>query len=305
MSAGEPRSYKTILDNLYDGVCFINRDKRIVYWNKGAEAITGFASDTAVGTRCGDSGHLTAEEGGINLSADFCPISEMESGADLSEREVYLRHKDGHLVPVLARAIPLRDAGGEIIGAAQIFSENLSKNVVIQRIEELRRLALIDSLTGLANRRHAEINLHAKIDEMKRYNWPLGVIFLDIDHFKRINDEHGHEIGDRVLKMVAKTLSGNIRSFDVAARWGGEEFIVIVENIAKKQLGVIAEKLRFLVERSGVPTDSGAINATISVGAVIAKAEDDVDSLVKKADRLMYQSKSAGRNRVSMEPDKK
>ena len=128
MKAGNLRPYKAILDNLYDGVCFIDRDKKIVYWNKGAEEITGFASDEAVGTRCGDSAAAAADEPGLNLSADFCPISELESGADFSEREVYLHHKDGHLVPVLARAISLRDAGGGVIGAALIFSENLSKN---------------------------------------------------------------------------------------------------------------------------------------------------------------------------------
>ncbi|MBI5147551.1 MAG: sensor domain-containing diguanylate cyclase [Parcubacteria group bacterium] len=292
-------AYKKILDNLYDGVCFINRDKKIVYWNKGAEALTGFASDEAVGTRCGDSVSLIAEKRGINLSVDFCPISELESGADFSEREVYIHHKDGHLVPVLARAISLRDAGGEVIGAVQIFSENLSKNAAIQRIEELQRLALVDPLTGLANRRYAEINLRAKLDEMKRYGWQLGVLFADIDHFKRINDEYGHEAGDRVLKIVAKTFTHDVRSFDVAARWGGEEFLIVIESVTKNQLVAVAEKLRILVEQSSIPTDAGVIHPTISVGATIASPEDEQNSLLKRVDRLMYESKTTGRNRVT------
>lgn len=301
MKAGNLRPYKAIMDNLYDGVCFIDRDKKIVYWNKGAEVITGFTSSEAVGTRCGDSAHLAVEERGINLSVDFCPISEMESGADFSEREVYLHHKDGHLVPVLARAISLRDAGGGVIGAAQIFSENLSKNAVVQRIEELQRLALIDPLTGLANRRHAEINLRAKLEEMKRYGWQLGVLFADFDHFKRINDEHGHETGDRVLKTAAKTFLHGIRSFDMAARWGGEEFLIILENVTKNQLLAIAEKLRILIEQSSISADTGIIHPTISVGATIVLPEDDSDSLLKRIDRLMYVSKTAGRNRVTID----
>ena len=98
----------------------------------------------------------------------------------------------------------------------------------IERLAELERIAYIDSLTGLPNRRYAEITLHARMDELQRYGWLFGVIFIDIDNFKSVNDRYGHQCGDEVLKTVAKTLQNSVRSFDVISRWGGEEYLAVI-----------------------------------------------------------------------------
>ncbi|GAG55677.1 unnamed protein product [marine sediment metagenome] len=189
------------------------------------------------------------------------------------------------------------------MGCTVLFNDNSEIIKAQQIIKDLKKETLIDHLTGLPNRRFIENRLFSALDEMKRYNRTLGVLFIDIDHFKSINDNFGHRVGDKVLKMVAMVLLKNIRSFDTVGRWGGEEFIVIVLNVNKKRLMKIANKLRILVQSSNFPLrrKKSIIRVTISIGAVISQPIDIVKSLIQRADKLMYNSKISGRNKVSIE----
>ncbi|MEK7750071.1 MAG: GGDEF domain-containing protein [Planctomycetota bacterium] len=162
-------------------------------------------------------------------------------------------------------------------------------------------MALLDPLTELANRRYTELNIQTKLDEMRRYGRPFGILFVDIDHFKNINDFYGHDIGDKVLTMVANTFMKNVRASDIVGRWGGEEFIAIIPNINEAQLYFTANKLRVLVEQSGFSLNSGIVQVTVSIGATLALLKDTAETLLERADKLLYYSKANGRNRVSID----
>ena len=162
-------------------------------------------------------------------------------------------------------------------------------------------MALLDPLTELANRRYIELNMQTKLDEMRRYGRPFGILFMDIDHFKKINDLHGHDIGDKVLIMVSNTFIKNVRTSDIVGRWGGEEFLAIIPNINEDQLYFTANKLCVLVEQSGFSLDSGIVQVTVSIGATLAQPKDTIETLLERADKLLYYSKTTGRNRVSIE----
>jgi len=161
-------------------------------------------------------------------------------------------------------------------------------------------MALLDPLTELANRRYIELNIQTKLDEMRRYGRPFGILFMDIDHFKKVNDLHGHDIGDKVLIMVSNTFIKNVRASDIVGRWGGEEFLAIIPNINEEQLLFTANKLRVLVEQSGFSLDSGIVQVTVSIGATLAQPKDTTETLLERADKLLYYSKATGRNRVSI-----
>jgi diguanylate cyclase (GGDEF)-like protein/PAS domain S-box-containing protein len=296
---GDDGFYKKLLDNLYDGVYFVDRDRRITYWNRGAERITGYMSAEVIGRRCSDSILMHVDMEGNVLCRGGCPLAH--SIADGVERstKVFLHHKDGHRVPITVRVAPIRDDQGSITGGVEIFSDNTPVAAALERIVEFEKLAYIDSVTGLANRRYAEITLKSRFEELQRYNWAFGVIFIDIDLFKDVNDRFGHGIGDEVLKMVAKTLQNSVRSFDVVGRWGGEEFLAVIANIDGEELSATADRFRLLVEESSVPAAPG-LRVTISLGATIARVEDDVVSILKRVDQLMYESKAAGRNSVTV-----
>lgn len=292
--------YKSLLDNLYDGVYFVDRHRRITYWNKGAERLTGYKSSDVVGRHCADNILKHVDDNGSQLCKGLCPLSKTITTGSVHEAEVYLHHKDGHRVPVLVRLAPIHDGSGQIIGAVEVFSDNTSRVTAIKRVEALQGIAFLDALTGVGNRRYTEMNLQSRLEELRRYGWPFAVLFVDIDHFKRFNDKYGHNMGDEVLKTTAKTIVGSLRSFDFLGRWGGEEFLAIIENVDQIQVYGVANKLRALVEQSALPVGLEKVRLTISIGATVAQKDDTIESIISRADRLLYLSKSSGRNLASI-----
>jgi diguanylate cyclase (GGDEF)-like protein/PAS domain S-box-containing protein len=294
--------YTKLLDSLTDGVYFVDPNRSITYWNKAAEMLTGFKSSEMVGKNCFADLMTHVDDRGTTLCSKECPLQKTLTDNVQSFAEVYLRHKDGHRVPVSIRVIPVLDAQDRVKGAIEIFNDMSERTELQARMAELEKAALLDPLTGLTNRRYATQTLANMLNQMRRYGWSFGLLFIDLDGFKAINDQWGHEIGDRVLRMVSRTLASNLRSFDVVARWGGDEFIAIIVNVNRESLYGVADKLRILVSESSLRAGKERIGVTISVGGVLPAPKDTVKSLVKKADTAMYRSKSAGGNRVSTPP---
>jgi diguanylate cyclase (GGDEF)-like protein/PAS domain S-box-containing protein len=299
--AKQDEFYKNLIDNMYDGVYFVDCDRRITYWNKGAERITGYPSSTVIGRFCRDNllNHVTAE--GKMLCGDGCPLAACMQDGNIRDVEVYLHHADGHRVPVQVRAAPIRDKTGEITGAVETFSKAPSVRVDQMELVDLRSKVNSDELTGLRNRAYIERRLQGLVAEGGNQPPAIGILFIDIDHFKLVNDTHGHGIGDRVLKMVSETIRDNLRSTDIAGRWGGDEFIAILDDVTLlTSVKKIAEKIRVLVEQSRLDVEEQSYSVTISIGGTLLGANDTRESLVKRADELMYKMKQAGRNRVEV-----
>lgn len=292
--------YKDLVDNLYDGVYFVDRERVITYWNKGAERITGYKSERVLGHSCRDNllNHVDAS-GGV-LCGNQCPLAACMEDGSIRDAEVFLHHADGHRVPVLVRASPMRDANGQIIGAVEIFSADVGMTSLRQELRELRRSINADPLTGIGNRQYLEGRLRAVFAEFEGQSPAAGLLFMDIDHFKQVNDTYGHEVGDKALRMVASTLYHNIRKTDAVGRWGGEEFLAIMYHVASlNAMRAISEKLRILVEHSRLDFEGKSLSVTISGGGTLFLPDDTPESVVQRADELMYQSKRAGRNRIS------
>jgi len=289
-------NYKELMDNLFDGVYFVDVTKRIRYWNKAAENITGYKADEVLGKLCSESILTLYDDEGRNVCDALCPLEKPVTNSSVREAELYLHHKDGRRIPVAIRITPIRDSKESIIGALELFSDISSKSATLLRIKELEKLSMTDTLTMLANRRYIQMELESRLQELARFNWPFAVLYMDIDHFKAINDTCGHDAGDAVLKTVADTLVASVRPFDLMGRWGGEEFIGIMRNVDEKGLYHIGDRLRQLVEASYVAIDQKKISVTVSAGGTMAKTDDTVEELVKRADELMFKSKAAGRN---------
>lgn len=293
--------YKKLLDNIGEGVYFVDLNRTITYWSKGAEQITGFSSEEVTGSNCSNNILVHVDEKGKFLCTDTCPLLQTTRDGMASQLNVYLHHKDGRRLPVSIKASPIRDENGSIIGAVEIFRTTSAPASDSDYMEELRRAALIDSLTEIGNRRYLEMKLNSSYEELQRYGIGFGVIMADIDFFKRVNDTYGHQAGDRVLKMVAGTLSANVRTCDLVGRWGGEEFMIVVTHVDTHILGVLAEKLRMLVERSFVDVAGEDIRVTISLGAALAMPGEVTEAVIQRADSMLYQAKESGRNRAVMD----
>lgn len=298
-----PTLYREVLDNLYDGVYFLDLQRKIFFWSKGAERITGYLAADVMGRSCADDILCHLDPQGRNLCRDGCPAAEVLNDGQRREAEVFLLHKNGFRKPVRIRVAPIQDASGQIVGAMEIFSDDASPESLRRRVALLEKLSSLDPLTHLPNRRSMEASIASRLAETQRYGVTFGVLFIDIDHFKSVNDTYGHETGDHVLRLVAKTLARSLRPFDLSGRWGGEEFLALILNVDAAHLGVVAERVRVLIAETRIPRGDQYLSVSVSIGATLARADDSLEMLLDRADQCMYRSKMAGRNRVHLDTD--
>lgn len=305
----EDRAFlRAAIEHASEAVYFVDRERRITYWNAAAAALTGFSAAEVVGHRCleGLLRHVDAE--GHQLCHSLCPLQATMTDGRTRECRVFFHHVDGHRHPVWVTAAPVRNDAGEIIGAVELFRDarpgRLATTTVDRdRLDELERQTLSDPLTGVGNRRFAELHLRARHEELLRLGRGFGVLFVDIDHFKDFNDRHGHATGDEVLRAVARTLAASVRDGDVVGRWGGEEFLVVMGAVSAQTVAAAAERLRSLVDASSLRRPGGQeLRITVSIGATCARAGESLTDLLERADRFLYQSKASGRDRVTADP---
>jgi diguanylate cyclase (GGDEF)-like protein len=194
----------------------------------------------------------------------------------------------------------MSDEAGQIIGAMEVFAEATARTRIESRVRHLEKLAFVDPLTNLPNRRFVEVRLRQILELFREFNRAAAVLLLDIDWFKRVNDTYGHDAGDEALRLVGNTLQRAVRSVDVVGRWGGEEFIVILSDVNADKLHMIAERCRNSVGETVLSTREQRYQVTASIGATIVTEKDSVESVIKRADRCLYKSKAAGRNRTTV-----
>lgn len=164
--------------------------------------------------------------------------------------------------------------------------------------EELKLLADNDPLTGLPNRRHFLEKARHEENRVKRTSRPMAIILLDIDHFKRVNDSHGHECGDIVLKEAAQRLKAPLRDLDIVARWGGEEFICLLPDTLLEGARHTAEKLRVSISELCLEYNSTRITLSITLGAALYDGSTSLDECINQADTALYEGKENGRDQV-------
>ncbi|SIN96737.1 sensor domain-containing diguanylate cyclase [Halodesulfovibrio marinisediminis] len=291
--------YENVLTALSDGLYVVDKKRKILFWSGAAEEITGYSFSEVLGKRCADNllCHVDAE--GRELCTKGCPLRATIRDGSVATTDVFLHHKQGHRVPVTVTASPLKDKKGDIVGAVETFSLVNTKNIFYSEFEKLRNNALIDKLTKVGNRRFGEITLENISNKSKKTSY--GILFVDIDRFKYVNDVWGHSVGDSVLQMVANSITSGLRDVDTVCRWGGEEFLVIVPSTTVQELTTIAERLRMLVEKSWLDHEGHLIEVTTSIGGGVVREGEQVDSVVHRADTQMYFCKNNGRNMVSIE----
>ena len=301
MMAMQDVFYRELLDNLYDGVYFVDCSRIITYWNKAAENITGYSGADVIGKGCFDNILVHVDEKGRSLCDSGCPLQASLEDGTSREINAFLKHRDGHRLPVLVKVNAIHDANGSIIGGIHSFNDNSSLLYVKKHAAELEKLSTVDGLTGVGNRRYADITLQKKLAELKRYGWTFGALFVDIDNLKSINDTYGHEAGDEVLKMVARTMLAQIRPFDYIFRWGGDELMLILVNVDQRRLHASAERMRVAVQNAGLRFGSATIRVTVSMGGTIAEPDDMDKSILARTDRFMYRCKEEGKNRCMVD----
>lgn len=293
----EKEIYLSILDGINEGIYFVDKERKIIFWNQTAEKITGFSRLEVQGTYCFNNILNHKDEEGRNLCVDGCPLLKTINDGKIREEKVYLRHKNGNRIFVLIKVAPIYE-NEKIIGAVEMFKDICIDSLLLKADNKMIGEIFKDELTNIPNRKYLKIHLKSAMLKFQKIKINFGVIFLDIDFFKKINDNYGHIIGDKVLKMIGEIFINCCRGNDLIGRWGGEEFIGIFENLDEKNIIEISNRIRNLVENKDFCVEDKIIKVTISIGATLVKEMDNLEDLLKRADEGVYLAKKNGRNRV-------
>jgi len=297
----DPSFYKELLDHMSDGVYFVDRDRRILYWNERAFRLTGYKPEDVTGKFCLDEILCHVDGKGKRLCREGCPLTAAIADGEAHEAQVFLQHKHGRRVPVLVRVQPIHGDDGSVVGAVEIFTDETARLAAARKTEEMERLAFLDQLTQLPNRRYLEMSVKTALTEYQVHGDAFGVLVIDIDWFKAINDRFGHASGDQALQEAAKTLVGALRTTDIFGRWGGDEFLAVIRHVDVDIMKRLADRCCLLVAQTSVASGGHTVSLSVSVGGAVATKNDSADTLIKRADKLMYRSKAAGRGRAAVD----
>jgi diguanylate cyclase (GGDEF)-like protein/PAS domain S-box-containing protein len=285
----QEEKFKGIASSALDAVVMMDDQGRISYWNPAAEKIFGYTAAEAVDRDLHEL--IVPRRYHEAFRKSFPEFRRKGTGGMIDHSfELSALRKDGSELPVEVSlsALKLKNAWHSV-GIVRDISERKIME------EQLRNMANTDQLTGAYNRHKFLECLEYEISRIKRNNSALSLVMLDIDHFKRINDLHGHNTGDEVLKELVRVIRNNLREVDILTRWGGEEFIVLAPDTNKLQAAALAERLKRTVSEHEFP---GVGSVTISLGVTQFSPNESPDSLINRADERMYMAKRSGRNRV-------
>ena len=279
---------ETVLDHSPACIYLKDTERRYVYLNQHTASLYGHTAETIIGQR--DEDVLPS------ASADSCRHLDERLLATCQPQSDEEAVSDQNGTPRIyeTQKVPLVSEDGALTGFIG-FSRDMTETRRLQK--RLERMAHEDQLTGLPNRRRTKQILEEEINRSHRSGQPLSLLALDLDYFKWVNDQHGHDVGDQVLVQMGITLSERLRSTDTLGRWGGEEFFVILPETGAEGARQVAETLR---QTSASCVLIGETPITVSIGVTEYKLTESLRTFIQRADSILYEAKYSGRNQVSM-----
>ena len=287
----EDNHFRSVVEFSQDAIVGKDLTGMIMSWNNGARRLYGYTAHEAVGKSVSMLVPLNDEDEIPEL------LRRVGAGEVIENHETVRTRKDGTHVNVSLTVSPIRAQSGDVIGASTI-ARNITERLHYQ--EQLIDLAERDPLTGLRNRRRFERDVADQVHRAHRYGEIAVLAMIDLNGFKKINDVHGHRLGDKFLKAVAAALTGRLRDTDMISRIGGDEFAIIMPYARLETAMVITDGLRVLIGECSVAVVEGSdVHVTASVGCVeINKDTLDEESVIGEVDRLMYADKHQDLSRV-------
>lgn len=288
-------TYRTIFENALEGIFLMEARGRFLRANHAMAAVLGYKSPDELLTSITD----TAQGFFLNNEQREVFLADLEAAEHLSAYDMRVRRKDGSCI-WLSLSVRGRYTDDGLVTSV----EGLAVDVTARKMREmeLKEKAALDDLTGLPNRYKLKQNLFTMIDNARTTGENFAVLYMDLDLFKHVNDQYGHHVGDIVLKEVADRIAGRLRRSDLAARIGGDEFVILLRSVEDKGvIETVAEELILAVSRPYTIENDEQYTMTASVGGAHYPDDDmDGEGLLRKADRAMYVAKQEGRNRFRM-----
>lgn len=286
-----------LLDNMYDGVVFLDGDLQITLWNRGAERLTGFDSSAVLHRHFIPSMLHMRDQNGDRFSDAECPVAHSLQTGVQSRLRLTIRGRNQEDVTIDAHIIPVASSEGTLHGVTLLLHDASPETSLEERCQALHEKAIRDPLTQLANRAEFDRVQGLFIEAHSQRGLPCSLIICDIDHFKHVNDTWGHPAGDDVIRSFAQLLKSSCRSGDLVARYGGEEFVMLCADCNVATAFDRAEGIRRGFAALPQPVTGGR-SITASFGVTQTQTGDTSATLLNRADRALLSAKESGRNLV-------
>ena len=304
------RTLDHIVEGIADGVVVIGRDYTIIQANTAMADLLGIEKSEMIGRKCYEVSHR--RQAPCEGPSIICPFPQI---FDRREGIVKVLHthfdSQGDERQIEITASPVKDDKGRIFAMVETsrdIMEKYSDNELVKLVKRLneaqthlKHMTITDDLTGLRNRRYIVERLEEEFQRAQRANGLLSIIMLDIDHFKRINDVHGHLFGDVVLRVISSRIKSILRKHDIVGRVGGEEFLVVCPDSSLEDTVVVAERIRKIIFDEPIGDGIKEVTVALSAGvSAINQADVSSERLFSRADSALYKAKELGRNRVEV-----
>lgn len=296
----DPEIYQTVLDGLQTGVYIVDRNRRIRFWNEGAEKITGYLRQDVVGHFLRDH-LLTIGNQAKDLDSDSDdPINLAFRDGKPSIMDVSILHKDGYRLPVVLRTLPIRNSRGAVVGAAESFERNRSASEWARRQSTFADLGCLDAMTGVAARSFMETQLREHLTAFAENNAPFGILLVQIDHLDEFRSSRGPGVVSTILRVIAPSIENCVRPTDLVGCWGENQFLAILTGCRESEVALVGERVRKMIGQAEVEWWGDTFSVTSPVGGAGCRPGDEVDLLIARAAASLQESIGKGGNCVTV-----
>lgn len=282
---------KTILDSIPSGVYATDTSRRIFYWNKKAEIITGYKASEIIGKSCYTSSLDHIDACGTELCHLSCPLFNSICEDHNNQAHVLVRHKDGYRIPIVVNTYPIYGKDNEIIGGYEIFYEDITPMRCKLKDSFDKNKEFYDELTLLPNQKYLRNFMNYKLTEFEKFDRPFALLFGNLDNFTEFNRLYCSFNGDRILQNIASNIKENYRKADLIGRWKDDIFCGVFNMVGPSTVDLVAEKFYEWINDSDITVDGKKVGVTISLGVAVVKRGDNIESLINRVCELVKEAK--------------
>jgi diguanylate cyclase (GGDEF)-like protein/PAS domain S-box-containing protein len=296
----DPVIYQTVLDGLQTGVYIVDRNRRIRFWNEGAEQITGYLRQDVVGRLLRD--HLLATGDDVkDFGSDPAdPINIVFRDGKPTIKDVSILHKDGYRIPIILRTNPIRNSRGAVVGAAESFEKNRSASDWGRRQSGFADFGCLDAVTGVAAQSFMQTQLLENLTIYAEHHIPFGILLIQVDHFDQFCASRGPGIVPALLRIIAQSMENCVRPTDLVGCWGENQFIAILLECKESEVVLVGERVRKMIARSEIEWWGDKFSVTSPVGGAGCRDGDHPELLVGRAEASLKESVGKGGNCVTV-----
>jgi len=296
----DPAIYQTVLDGLETGVYIVDRNRRIRFWNEGAEKITGYLRQDVVGHFLRDH-LLTSSDASKDLDSDpDDPINQAFRDGKPSTMNVSILHKDGYRFPIVLRTNPIRNGHGAVIGASESFEKSHIASELRRRHSALADFGCLDVVTGVAAQGFMETQIRENLITFAEHHIPFGILLMQIDELDKYRASRGPAVIPTILRIIAQSLENCLRPTDILGCWEQYQFLIILTDCKEAEVSLVGDRMRRIIGRSEIEWWGDRFSVTSTVGGGGCREGDTAAMLIERATTSLQESLSKGGNQVTV-----